>query len=163
MGTVGAMTRWRPIATMLVCLAGVGMAGFMTWAHYFDQAAINNSCPLSSSGGIVNCGAVTTSPESVIFGIPVALYGFVYMVVMLGLCLPATWRSPSALVARARLAFVIAGMCFVLYLVAVELLEIHLICLECTSVHVLQFVLFVLVVTGWEDTGYAASTALAAS
>lgn len=157
------MTRWRPILTTLICLAGVGMSGFLTWAHYFDQAAINNSCPLSSAGGVVNCGAVTTSPESVIFGIPVALYGLVYMVVMLALCLPAAWRSPSAIVARGRLALAVAGMSFVLYLVAVELLELHLICLECTSVHVLQFVLFILVVTGWEDTGYAAAGAALAS
>lgn len=157
------MTRWRPILTTLVCLAGIGMAGFLTWAHYFDQAAINNSCPLSAAGGVVNCGAVTTSPESVIFGIPVALYGLVYMVVMLALCLPATWRSPSALVARGRLVLAVAGMGFVLYLVAVELLELHLICLECTSVHVLQFILFILVITGWEDTGYAATGAALAS
>lgn len=139
------------------------MAGFLTWAHYFDQAAINNSCPLSGAGGVVNCGAVTTSPESVIFGVPVALYGLVYMLAMLVLCLPAAWRSPSALVAKGRLALAVAGMGFVLYLVAVELLELHLICLECTSVHVLQFVLFILVVTGWEDTGYVATGAALAS
>jgi uncharacterized membrane protein len=155
-GTVSGVSRWRPIVATLVCLAGDGMAGFLTWAHYFDQAAINSSCPLGGSG-MVNCGAVTTSPESMILGLPVALYGLVYLVVMTVLCLPVAWRSPSPLVARSRLTLAIAGMGFVLYLVSVELLELRLICLECTSVHVLQFVLFLLVVTGWDGTGYAAS------
>lgn len=137
------------------------MAAFLTWGHYFDQIAINNSCPLSGSGGIVNCGAVTTSPESIILGLPVALYGLVYFVVMTGLCLTFAWRSASPLVAWGRLILVIAGMGFVLYLVAVELLQLDFICLECTSVHVLQFVLFLLVISGWGDTGYATRIARA--
>lgn len=151
------MSRWRPITATAVCLVGLGLAAFLTWGHYFDQAAISKSCPLGSSGGtgVIDCGAVTSSPESVIFHLPVALYGLVYFVAMLGLNLPVAWRSTSALVARARLGLVVAGMGFVLYLVAVELLEVHHLCLYCTGTHLMQFVLFLLVVTGWYDTGYA--------
>ncbi len=149
------MTRWRPVATSLLALAGLGLAAFLTWGHYFDQAAISRSCPLSSVSSFVSCGAVTTSPESVIFGIPVALYGLVYFVAMLGLCLPRSWRSPSFLVATARLGLNVAGICFVVYLVSVELLVVRHICIYCSCVHLLQFALFLLVVTGWYDTGYS--------
>jgi uncharacterized membrane protein len=57
--------------------------------------------------------------------------------------------------ARARVALNVVGIGFVLYLVGVEFLEVHHICIYCTGVHILQFALFLLVVTGWYDTGYA--------
>jgi uncharacterized membrane protein len=147
-------SRWRPIATTVVCLAGLGLAAFLTYGHYFDQKAIN-ACPLGSKTGLISCSAVTTSPESMIFGVPVAAYGLAYFLVMALICLPVSWRSPSVWLARGRLALSVAGMGFVLYLVSVEFLEVHHLCLDCTGVHVLQFALFLLVVTGWYDTGYA--------
>lgn len=152
------MTRWRPIATTAVSLLGLGLAAFLTWAHYFDQAAINRTCPLgtTSHSSLFQCGLVTTSPESVIFHLPVALYGLCYFVVMLVLSLPAAWRSGSELVAKGRVALVVLGMGFVVYLVSVEVLQVHHLCLYCSCVHLLQFALFLLVVTGWYDTGYAA-------
>lgn len=152
------MTRWRPIVTTLLCVVGLGLGAFLTYGHYFDQKAITNSCVLSGfGGGLVNCGLVTTSAESVIFGLPVAVYGLAYFVVMLGLCLPVAWRSPSALIAKGRVTLNIAGIGFVLYLVGVEFIELHHICLYCTFVHLVQFILFIVVLTGWYDTGYAAS------
>jgi hypothetical protein len=47
-------------------------------------------------------------------------------------------------------------MGFVLYLVGVEFLVVHHMCIYCTGVHILQFALFLLVTTGWYDTGYVA-------
>lgn len=150
------MTRWRPIASTVVCLVGLGLAAFLTYGHYFDQAAISQSCKtLDGGSGFVNCGLVTTSPQSMIFGIPVALYGLVFFVVMLGLCLPVAWRSRSALLAWGRLALNVVGIGFVLYLVGVEFLQLHHLCVYCSCVHLLQFVLFLIVATGWYDTGYA--------
>jgi uncharacterized membrane protein len=150
------VTRWRPVATTLVCVVGLGLAAYLTWAHYFDQASINSSCPLGGGGSsFINCGKVTSSSQSMIFGLPVALYGLLYFVGMTALCLPRSWRSPSVWLARARLAGVVAGMGFVLYLVSVEFLQLHALCLYCTGEHLLQFALFLLVTTGWYDTGYA--------
>lgn len=149
------MTRWRPVATTVLCLLGLGLAAFLTYGHYFDQAVITSTCPAAGTSTVIDCGAVTTSPESIIFGLPVALYGLVYFVVMLAMCVPAAWRSPSMWLARARLGLNVAGIGFVVYLVSVELLQVHHICIYCTGVHVVQFALFLLVVTGWYDTGYA--------
>jgi uncharacterized membrane protein len=39
----------------------------------------------------------------------------------------------------------------VLYLVYAELFIIHAICLWCSSVHVLTFIIFCLVVSGWAE------------
>jgi uncharacterized membrane protein len=45
----------------------------------------------------------------------------------------------------------------VVYLVYQEALVLHTICLWCTGVHVLTFAMFLIIITGWEDTGYAQS------
>jgi uncharacterized membrane protein len=46
----------------------------------------------------------------------------------------------------ARLASVIVGIVFVLYLIWAELFRINAICLYCTGVHILTFILFALIV-----------------
>lgn len=155
------MRAWRPLVSTLLCLGGVGLAGFLTWGHYFDQQAISTTCTVfeghGSGGSYVNCGLVTSSAESVIFGLPVALYGLVYFIATLWLCLPRLWRSPSRRVAQARVVLALSGMGFVVYLVGVELLSLHHLCALCTGVHLLQFALFLVIITGWYDTGYAAA------
>lgn len=140
---------WRPYASTVICLAGIGIATYLTLAHY--STAVSLSCPGGGGGSIINCGEVTTSPQSVIFGIPVAVLGLAYFVPMLGLCLPWAWRSANKLVAPLRIAGVVTGVGFVGYLLYTELYTIGKICLWCTGVHILTFLLFVVVVTGWED------------
>ena len=49
------------------------------------------------------------------------------------------------------IAMSVVGIGFAFYLVYAELFEIQKICIWCTSVHVLTFLMFVLVVTGWDD------------
>lgn len=155
------MTRslgWRPITTFVLSLVGLGLAAFLTWGHYFDQAAISRSCSMtfgSVSHGVINCGAVTTSSWSSILGIPVALYGLVFFVFMTAALSPWAWKSPSLLLARLRLAASIAGVVMVVYLIGVEALAVHAICIYCTGIHIAMFAIFLIVVTGWQDTGWA--------
>ena len=151
------MSRWRPIATTIIAVLGLGVSGYLTWGHYFDQASINNPCPLGKTTTAICCGCVTTSAQSMIFGLPVALYGLLYFVAMIAICLPVAWRSPSMWIARLRLVGAVAGMGMVLYLISMEAFVIHHVCIYCSVVHLLQFVLFLLIVTGWQDTGWAAS------
>jgi len=145
-GTGRAAVGWRPLVLSLVSLAGVGVATYLTLAHY--TTGITLACP---STGAINCEAVTTSHESVVFGIPVAVLGLLFFVAMFFVSLPWAWRTPMRIVAQARLASSIVGIGFVFYLVYAELFEIQKICLWCTSVHILTFVLFVVIVTGWDD------------
>jgi uncharacterized membrane protein len=59
---------------------------------------------------------------------------------------PWGWRAPWPAVHWARLGSVVVGIAFVLYLVWAELFRINAICLYCTGVHVLTFILFGLVI-----------------
>jgi uncharacterized membrane protein len=134
--------RWAPVVTVPLALAGLGVSAYLTWMHYAEPRAL--SCP---DTGVVNCTKVTTSPESMLFGvIPVAVAGVVFFVVMTGLVLPVAWRpSVSRWVGRARLGGSVAGVGMVAYLVYVEAAVVHALCLWCTAVHVVMFALFVAV------------------
>ncbi|HEV3266718.1 MAG TPA: vitamin K epoxide reductase family protein [Acidimicrobiales bacterium] len=135
--------RWQPIVTMVLSLLGLGVSIYLTITHFDTHIAL--SCP--AGGGLINCEKVTTSPQSYVFGIPVAVLGLAYFVPMLGLSLPWAWRSADRRIHLVRLALVVVGVGMAIYLVIAELLIIKNICLWCTSVHVISFILFVIVVT----------------
>jgi uncharacterized membrane protein len=81
-----------------------------------------------------------------VFGIfPVAVLGLAFFVFMVVATSPWAWRSKYPQVAIVRLASVVVGIGFVLYLVYTELFTLDHICLWCTSVHVFTFLLFVLI------------------
>jgi uncharacterized membrane protein len=92
------------------------------------------------------CVVVQHSAEAYILGIPVAVFGVVFYVFMVAICSPQAWQSRLPAVHRARLAAAVVGMCFVLYLIYAELVEVGQVCPYCTSVHVITFLLFSLIV-----------------
>lgn len=140
-------SRWRPAAALALSAAALGISVYLTIAHF--DAKVQLSCP---NTGVVNCAKVTSSPESMVFGVfPVALLGLCFYAVVFLLNLPQLWRARWPLVAPARVAAMVLGMGFVVYLISVEALQVHAICLWCTGVHICTFLLFMLVMTGWED------------
>jgi uncharacterized membrane protein len=135
---------WFQLVTWALAIAGLGVSIYLTIAHYTSSSIL--AC---SDKGLVNCGLVTTSPESMVFGVfPVAVLGLAFYVFMVAAVSPWAWRLKYPQLAWVRLASVIVGIGFVLYLVYTELFTLDAICLWCTSVHVLTFLLFVLIVGG---------------
>jgi uncharacterized membrane protein len=155
-----ATPAWLPIAALVLSVAGLGASIYLTIAHLTNAGIL-----ICSDKGLVNCAAVTTSPESNLFGVfPVAELGLAFFVLMVVINSPWAWRptwawlpkgwlSGSALrqrlpvlTWRVRLGSVIIGIIFVLYLIYTELVTLRAICLWCTSVHVVTFLLFVLLI-----------------
>jgi uncharacterized membrane protein len=133
--------RRLPLATFILSLIGLGFSVYLTITHYTDTAPAG--CPVNST---INCVKVTTSPESIIFGIfPVAVLGLAFYVFMVAVNSPWAWRADLDVIRRARLAGAITGIAFVLYLVYAELFKIDAICEYCTVVHVVTFLLFGLI------------------
>ena len=132
---------WFQLVTWVLSLAGLGVSIYLTIAHFTDK-------PLAgcSESGLVNCTKVTTSPQSYVFGIPVAVLGLAFFVAAVALMSPWAWRWTRREVALIRIASLVVGMGFVLYLLYAELFIIGSICLYCTSVHAITFLLFVLTV-----------------
>ena len=131
------------VAAPLLCLAGLGVSAYLTIAHY--NARLILACPET---GIVNCAKVTESPQSAILGVPVALLGLLYFAAIGPLHLPAAWRSNSSLLRRARVGAAVAGILMVLYLIYTELFTLDALCLWCTAVHGITFLLFVVTLVG---------------
>lgn len=145
--------RWQPLTSLVLSIAGLGVSIYLTLTHF--SSAVTLSCP--AGGGAINCEKVTTSPQSYVFGIPVAVLGLAYFIPMLILCLPVAWRSLNRWIHLARLVLSVVGVGMIIYLISAELFTIKAICLWCTSVHVITFLLFVLIVTttpvvlGWGE------------
>lgn len=141
---------WAVVSSLAITVAGIGVSTYLTVAHYTTAAIL--AC---SDNGTVNCAKVTTSPQSVIFGVPVAVLGLAFFVAMFGASLPGVWRSGIPRFEQARLGVVVAGMGMVVYLIYAELYEIHAICLWCTAVHALTFLLFVVSLAAYYSEGGA--------
>jgi uncharacterized membrane protein len=132
---------WLQLTTFVLALAGLGVSTYLTIAH-FTQATLAGC---SETSGLVDCTKVTTSAQSYVFGIPVAVLGLAFYVFAVAIMSPWAWRAQRREIHLARIAAMVAGIGFVLYLLYAELFIIGNICLYCTSVHVITFVLFVLV------------------
>ncbi len=146
----GGPPAWVRLTTFILSLAGLGVSIYLTITHY--STGITLACP---DTGTINCEKVTSSPQSIVFGIPVAVLGLAFFVFMVAVNNPLAWRSPLRVLHQARVLSVIVGIVFVIYLIYVELFKVNAICLWCTSVHVITFALFVLILSSAATWGLA--------
>jgi uncharacterized membrane protein len=129
---------------LIFAAAGLLLSLYLTVEHFTTPRIL--ACPATSG---IDCTKVTTSPWSEFLGVPVAVLGLGYFVVMTALVLPASWR-----VRRLRLVRVVAaggGVLMVLYLIWAELFRVNAICLWCTGVHLCTLALFAAVLWRWTN------------
>jgi uncharacterized membrane protein len=109
------------IAAAVLALAGLGVAGYLTWVHYADLEPI-------CAGGSGGCERVQSSDYAELAGVPVALLGVIgYGAILASLALPGdAGRFVGALLA-------LAGFGFSAWLTYVELFEIDAICQWCVA------------------------------
>jgi uncharacterized membrane protein len=107
--------------TAVLALAGIGIAGYLTWVHYAEVQPI---C-VGGSGG---CERVQASRWAELAGIPVAVLGLAgYGAILASLALPEEPGSSAA-------AFLsLVGFGFSAWLTYVEVVEIEAICQWCVA------------------------------
>jgi uncharacterized membrane protein len=128
---------WAWPITFPLALLGLADSIYLTITHFHKKLL---AC---SATGHINCEKVTESSQSEIFGhIPVAIVGLVFFVIAVGVMSPWAWRLGNLTLDRLRLAGITASMGMVIYLIGVEA-HLHAICLYCTGVHIVTFLLFV--------------------
>jgi uncharacterized membrane protein len=136
--------RWAWPISFPLSFVGLGLSIYLTVEHFTGSTSL--TCPESSH---LNCLKVTTSPESEIFGhIPVALVGLIYFAIMPALCSPWAWRAASPYIYWLRVVFAVAPLGMIAYLVYVEA-HLHAICLYCTGVHIVTFLIFFTVLAAY--------------
>jgi uncharacterized membrane protein len=105
-------------------LAGIAVAGYLTWAHYSGETV---ACLRSG------CETVQKSSYSEVAGVPVAALGLAFYAAMF---LLVSWdESENVRVAAAALAFV--GVLFSAYLLVLQAFVIHAFCIWCVANDVL--------------------------
>lgn len=142
--------RWVPWVAFGLCLLGLADSIYLTYTHFNPGALV------CSTSGLINCQKVTTSQWSYVAGIPVAILGLAYYVVMVVLNHPWMWRRSEVWLVRLRLAMTVGGIAMVIYLVIAELFLIGNICEYCTGVHIVTFFLFITVVLSYPALSYRA-------
>jgi uncharacterized membrane protein len=109
------------LATAVLALAGVAIAGYLTWVHYAELE------PICVGGGGA-CERVQTSSYAELAGVPVALLGLIaYATVLASLALPeAAGRMLAAFVS-------LVGFGFSAWLTYVELEKLDAVCQWCVA------------------------------
>jgi len=131
---------WLPLTALALSILGLADSGYQVYTHFTGTGLLGCSTRVDA------CVLDQSSVYAWIFGVPVAVYGAVFFAFMIAICSPWAWRSRLGLVRQARTAAVVIGMIFVLYLIYREVISLGHICPYCTSVHVITFLLFTLVV-----------------
>ena len=108
------------VAAALAALAGIAVAGYLTWAHYADAQI---AC-LRGTG----CETVQSSSYSEIAGLPVALLGLAAYTAVLGL---VVWDTPTARLGATAIA--VTGCIFSAYLLILQAFVIHAFCIWCVA------------------------------
>jgi uncharacterized membrane protein len=124
------------IAIAVLCVIGIGVAGYLTYVHY---AGLKVLC--LSSGG---CETVQASRYAKLGGIPVAVLGLAgYVLILASLAV----RGETGRAVGFGLA--LFGFCFSAYLTYRELFTIHAICQWCVSSAVVMTLVVVLTSVRW--------------
>ena len=127
----------RRLAALGITAVGILIAAYLTVLHY--DARVPLYC--AGEGGLVNCGDVLASPESVVLGLPVPLWGLFWF---LAAGVLAWLRPGRERIRRWLMAWSVAGGVVVVYLVYVEFDVLHHVCIWCSVLHALILALLAL-------------------
>ncbi len=137
---------WRDGARLALSAAGLLISAYLTLLHYDSDVPL-----VCSAGSYVDCETVLSSSASMVLGLPVALWGFLWFAVAFlfaVLSVRARPRGEPPPFATSGLLWTLIGTATVLWLIYQEVGVIGKLCAWCTAVHVLVLAMLVVQVTG---------------
>lgn len=117
---------WRT----LLAVVGLGISVYLTFVHYDAHVPL-----VCTDNSFINCGRVITSPQSVVAGLPLAVWGILWFVV-LGVAIGLR-REPRSWSRVLDLGWAVVGALSVVYFIYIELFVVGVLCLWCSIVHLL--------------------------
>ncbi|HSN78551.1 MAG TPA: vitamin K epoxide reductase family protein [Anaerolineae bacterium] len=129
---------WLDRIQLLLILAGIGIASYLTYVKLFD---IKPYC-----AGVGDCEAVQTSPYAELLGVPVAIWGLLSYLGLLALYLVkrSDWRGFGRFARQLTFLATLVGVMYSAYLTYLELFVINAICPWCVASAIVMTALFVL-------------------
>ncbi|MDB5265698.1 MAG: Vitamin epoxide reductase [Parcubacteria group bacterium] len=133
------MTRTALLCLLLV-LTFLGLAD----AWYLTQAALNGTalaCSFTGLQALSGCNQVAQSPFSHFLGLPLALYGVVFYVVLFVIA-AVLFVVHARMLYRATIALGIIGFVLSLYFVFLQIFVIKALCVYCLASMVIALFIF---------------------
>ncbi|MGH2509799.1 MAG: vitamin K epoxide reductase family protein, partial [Ktedonobacteraceae bacterium] len=121
---------------------GMADAIYLTLVHYDQSVSL-----VCADSGFINCTRVITSSYSYVPGtsLPISLPGLAWCLIIAGLASLGIFLGIERRWLRfAQFAWTLLGMLTVLYLVYVEIVLLHNLCVWCTVLHGLIFLMFLI-------------------
>jgi len=133
----------RYIFLILLFLTGAGIvdSGYLTWEHYsgvIPPCTINHFLPI-----VFDCGKVLKSSYSLLFGVPLALLGFIHYTIL-------SFVIALAIITNRKLFWfwtlieATFGFLASIYFMYLQLIVIKSLCYYCTMSALISFILFIL-------------------
>jgi uncharacterized membrane protein len=129
---------WLDLLQLILIVAGIGIAGYLTYVKLFNVSAY--------CAGVGDCDTVQNSPYAMLLGVPVAIWGLLSYLGLLGLWLfkRYDWRELGHLAGQAFFLATLVGVLYSAYLTYIELFVINAICPWCVASAIVMVALFVL-------------------
>jgi uncharacterized membrane protein len=127
----------KPKFALLVAMSLVGLAAStFVFIIYNTLRQLPPGCPVKPTGWI-DCAAVLSSSYSQVLGIPLELFAIGYFIVSLVLVFIIAFGKEALYRISFRMLFFwrFVGVPLVIYLIGIEVLVIHAICIYCTVMH----------------------------
>ncbi len=126
-------------------LLGIAASGMSTYVHYrlLTDPSYTSFCDVSST---MNCTQAYLSRYGSIFGVPVALAGVLYFVLILLLISVDLRGQPAARESATGYIFLlsIVGLAMVMYLGWASYFQLHTVCLFCATTYVAVIAIFIM-------------------
>ena len=107
-----------------LAIAGLAIAGYLLAVRLLGEAP--------ACGPVAGCDTVAASEYATVMGLPVALYGVVFSIVLVAACL-AWWRGARPWALYLAYGLGLAGTIAVAYLTYLEIVVIGAICVWCAT------------------------------
>lgn len=134
--------RFYSVIVALLCLSGLGVTLYLSWSHYQSYTDINYSsfCAISQT---INCDTVAQSPWSILFGLPVAVWGVIGYLLFALLLIP-TYRYSLVMASRWSVLTILSLVFSIIsvYFGYITAIKIHAYCILCISSYTISLMLF---------------------
>ncbi len=124
------------LANVLLGVVGMALAGYLTYVHYNEDALV---CTV---GG---CETVQQSDYSTMFGIPIAIFGFLMFLTVTLLALARmTERGPlpSDMATMAAWTLLLTSLLYYAYLTYIEIWDLEAVCQWCVMSSIVALLMF---------------------